>query len=426
MIQKIEKINSIKGCLSLPGDKSLSHRSVMFSALAEGESRIYNCLDSADVNSTIDIFRKMGVEIKKTDDEIIVKGAGFGGLKAPTENLDAGNSGTTSRLMSGVLAMQNFESRMIGDESLSKRPMKRVIDPLSEMGAKFETNEAQTLPMKVIKKKNIKPINYKLPVSSAQVKSAVLLAGMHLDETTTVIEGKRTRNHTENLLGLEVTEIEDGREIKVSRKNYPKASVYNVPSDVSTAAFFIVLSLLLENSELELKNILLNDTRDGIVKIVKRMGADITVKNQKTENGEVTGDLIIKHSKLKNVEIEPEIVPNLIDEIPILSVLGYFAEGNFKVRNAKELRVKECDRINAVCRNFEKLGVDVTEYEDGFEISGEIKGDNFQFESFDDHRIAMAFGVLSMVINQSAEIKDFECVRISNPKFLEQVESIKV
>ena len=425
MIQKIEKIKSVKGTLSLPGDKSLSHRSVMFSALAEGESKIYNCLDSADVNSTIDIFRKMGVEIDKTDERIIVNGAGFGGLKTPAENLDAGNSGTTSRLMSGILAMQNFESTMVGDESLSKRPMKRVIDPLTEMGAKFETNKDQTLPMKILPSENIKPITYKLPVSSAQVKSAVLLAGMHLDGVTTVIEGKRTRNHTENLLGLEVNEIEGGREIKVSRKKYPKSSVYNVPSDISTAAFFIVLSLLLENSELELKNVLLNDTRDGIVKIVKRMGADITIKNQKTENGEVTGDLIIKHSKLKNVTIEPELVPNLIDEIPILSILGYFAEGDFVVRNAKELRVKECDRINAVCRNFKKLGVEVKEYEDGFEISGEIKGDNFRFESFDDHRIAMAFGVLSFVIDKQTEIKDFECVRISNPKFLEQVKTIQ-
>lgn len=424
MIQKIEKIHSVKGSLSLPGDKSVSHRSVMFSALADGESKIYNCLDSADVNSTIDIFRKMGVSIDKNDQRIIVQGAGFGGLKKPDSDLDAGNSGTTSRLMSGILAMQKFASTMIGDESLSKRPMKRVIDPLTEMGAKFSINDKQTLPMTILPSDDIKPITYKLPVSSAQVKSAVLLAGMHLDETTTVIEGKRTRNHTENLLGLEVNEIDGGREIKISNKNYPKPSVYNVPSDISTAAFFIVLALLAENSELELKNVLLNDTRDGIVKVVKRMGADIEIRNQKTENGEVSGDLVIKSSKLKNIDIEPEIIPNLIDEIPVLAVLGFFAEGKFIVRNAKELRVKECDRINAVCRNFEKLGVDVVEYEDGFEISGEIKENDVLFESYDDHRIAMAFGVLSMLTEIKTEIKDFECVRISNPKFLEQIEKI--
>lgn len=425
MIQKIEKINSVNGTLTLPGDKSISHRSVMFSALAKGESKIYNCLDSADVNSTIDIFRKLGVGIKKSDEVIRVQGCGFGGLQKPSELLDAGNSGTTSRLMSGILAVQNFESTMIGDESLSKRPMKRVIDPLTEMGASFETNDNQTLPLTIKVSEKIDAIKYKLPVSSAQVKSAVLLAGLHLDEETIVVENKRTRNHTENLLGLEVKEIETGREIKVSKKNYPEASVYNVPSDISTAAFFIVLALLAENSELELKNVLLNETRNGIVRVVKRMGADLEVKNQKTENGEVTGDLIIKSSRLKNIEIEPEIIPNIIDEIPVLAVLGFFAEGKFRVRNAKELRVKECDRINAVCRNFEKLGADVKEFEDGFEISGEIKGDNFTFESFDDHRIAMAFGVLSMLIDQQTEINNFECVRISNPKFLEQIEKIK-
>lgn len=425
MIQKIEKLNSVKGTLTLPGDKSVSHRSVMFSALAKGESKIYNCLDSADVNSTIDIFRKLSVTINKTDEVITVEGCGFGGLQKPSELLDAGNSGTTSRLMSGILAVQNFESTIVGDESLSKRPMKRVIDPLTEMGAVFETNENQTLPMTIKPSENIKAIKYKLPVSSAQVKSAILLAGLHLENETIVVEGKRTRNHTENLLGLEVTELENSREIKISKKNYPSAAVYNVPSDVSTAAFFIVLALLAEDSQIELKNVLLNDTRDGIVKVVKSMGADVEVKNQKTENGEISGDLIIRSSELKNIELEPEIIPNIIDEIPILSVLGFFAAGKFVVRNAKELRVKECDRIDAVCRNFEKLGADVIEYEDGFEISGEIKGDNFRFESFDDHRIAMAFGILSMLIEQQTEINNFECVRISNPKFLEQIEKIK-
>ncbi len=424
MIQKIKKIKSVKGELVLPGDKSISHRSVMFSAMADGKSVVKNYLNSEDVNSTIDCFRKLGCKIEQTETELSIDGRGFSGFTKPNTNLDAGNSGTTTRLISGILAAQKFDTTIVGDASLSKRPMKRVVEPLSKMGAKLQTNEAGTLPMTIYSSNELEAIEYDMKIASAQIKSAVLLAGLHLDEETIVVEHSRTRNHTETLLGLKVEEFDGYRKIYSSKKNYPKPSEYIVPSDISTSAFFMVLALNLENSELLLKDVLLNETRDGIIRILQKMGGRIEIENARTSSGEKLGDLRIFSSKLHNIEISEEIIPNIIDEIPILSIAGLFAEGKFKINNAKELRFKESDRINAMCSNFKKLGVNCKEFEDGFEIDGQVTNKNILIESYDDHRIAMAFSILGLLVDNEVSINNFESVAVSNPKFLKQIELI--
>ena len=426
MIQKIEKISGINGELILPGDKSISHRAVMFSAMANGKSVVNNYLNSEDVNSTIDCFRKLGCKIEQTETDLTIFGKGINGFTKPNSPLNAGNSGTTTRLISGILAAQNFETTIIGDASLSKRPMKRVVEPLSKMGAKITTSEIGSLPMVISHSKELKAIEYNMQVDSAQVKSAILLAGLHLEEETIVIEHSRTRNHTETLLGLKVEELDGIRRIYSSVKNYPKPNSYIVPCDISTAAFFIVLALISENSKLFLKNVLLNETRNGIIKILQKMNGRIEIENEKENNGEKIADLRIFSSKLKNIEIDDEIIPNIIDEIPILSVAGLFADGKFNIRNAKELRFKESDRIEALCSNFKKLGVVTEEFDDGFSLSGNAINVNVLLESFKDHRIAMAFAVLGMLIGKEISINDFESVAVSNPKFLDQINSIKL
>ncbi len=424
VIHKIDKINKIKGELNLPGDKSISHRAVMFSSLAKGESIVRNFLNSADVISTINCFRELGCEITIDNPNLKIKGRGFKGFTKPINKLDAGNSGTTTRLISGILAAQDFETTIIGDESLSKRPMNRIVDPLTEMSAILKPSTDGTLPMTIYPSSNLHSIEFDMNVASAQVKSAVLLAALHLEDETIVVEHAKTRNHTETLLGLRVKEDENHRKIFVSKFDYPQAKEYIVPSDISTASFFIILTLLTKQSELCLKNVLLNETRNGIIKVLNQMNANIQVENEAEINGEKSGDLIIKSSSLSNAEIEKDIVPNIIDEIPILSVAGIFAEGKFVVRNAKELRYKESDRISAMCDNYKKLGLTCNEFDDGFEVFGEIKNNNVLIETCDDHRIAMAFSILGMLTDKQIEINNFECVSVSNPEFLNQLKAI--
>jgi len=423
-MREIKEINFVEGELKLPGDKSISHRAVIFSSLADGESEIENLSNGEDVKSTMSCFQKLGCRIQHEGDKVKITGHGLEGLQAPAETLYAGNSGTTSRLISGILCMQKFYSKITGDASLSKRPMKRVIDPLKLMGADIRATENFTLPLEYYPSQSHKAIEYEMPVASAQVKSAILLAGLYLDEETTVIESVPSRNHTEVMLNLSVSVSEGKNYIKVSRKNYPKPAKYIVPSDISTAAFFIVLGLLAKNSELTIKNVSLNETRTGILSILKEMGGQIEIANAKTVAGEKMGDVIVKSSKLKNIEIKKEIIPNIIDEILILSVAGLFAEGDFTVRNAKELRAKESDRINSLCVNYKAAGVDVKEYDDGFTISGSVKTKSPVFESFDDHRVAMSFAILCCLLNGGGKINGFECVNISNPNFMEQLKQI--
>ena len=423
MIQSFSKIERISGTLSLPGDKSISHRALLISSLADGKSIIKNLPYSEDVKSTIRCLEGLGIEFEKSANDFIVHGKGFKGFKQSSKPLDAGNSGTTARLLTGILAVQNFESVIQGDSSLSSRPMKRLIDPLSLMGCRIESTNGK-LPLHIYPSDSLKAINYTLPVSSAQVKSSILLAGLHSEEETNVIESTQTRNHTENLLGLKVIN-ESGKIISTSsKKNYPNPKDYFIPGDISSAMFFIVLTLLTKNSELIIKNVSLNPTRIEAINLLKKMGADIQVEVKDESNKEVFGDLIVKSSKLTNIKIEPEIIPLIIDEIPILSIAGIFAEGDFEIRNVNELRVKESDRIKTLCSNLLRLGLDVIEYEDGFKFSGEIKNSNITFNSFGDHRIAMAFAILSSLLKAGGSVDEFECVSVSNPNFVEQLKSI--
>lgn len=423
MIQEFNHVKSVNGNLKLPGDKSISHRSVMFSAMAEGKSKIYNCLMSEDVLRTITAFKQMGCEIEINGNEITVVGKGKNGLTRPDNELYLGNSGTTSRLITGVLAAQKFDTKISGDPSLSSRDMNRVITPLSLMGADIESNGG-LLPLKINPVDSVKTIEYELPIASAQIKSCVLLAGLYLDEETVVIEKKKSRNHTELMLNLKIEEKNDKRKIYSSSKYFPNNTEYFVPSDISTAAFFIVLTLLLPNSKLCLKNVSLNETRTGVISVLRKMGGDIEINNVENLNGEKRGDIIVKSSELVNIEIGPEIIPNIIDEIPILAVAGLFAKGNFRISNAAELRHKESDRIKSICTNLKLLDIELHELDDGFEIVGQPSNLNVEFDSYDDHRIAMAFSILSLVLNQGGKVKDFDCVNISNPDFLNQLKQI--
>ncbi|MDH7603715.1 MAG: 3-phosphoshikimate 1-carboxyvinyltransferase [Melioribacter sp.] len=415
---------NLNGELSLPGDKSISHRAVMFASMAEGESIIKNCSNAEDVKSTISCFRKLGVEIQEKENLLIIKGKGFKNFSRPEEKLYAGNSGTTARLMSGILCAQNFESIITGDESLSKRPMKRIVEPLNMMGANITASDTGTLPLIIKPSKNLHTIKYKLKVASAQVKSALILAALHLEDESIIIEQIPSRNHTEKLLGLKTENTEEGTLIYVSKKNYPKNFEITVPSDISTASFFIVLGLLSKNSNILIKNVSLNETRTGILEILNSMGAKITIEDEIIQNGEKRGNIRVKSSELRNTEIPEEIIPNIIDEIPILSVAGVFAEGKFRVTNAKELRVKESDRIKALCENYKRAGLKVVEYEDGFEVDGKIVEGNLTFESYGDHRIAMAYAVMSMLLKNGGQINNFDCVSISNPDFLAQLQCL--
>ncbi len=422
--QAFSRILKVKGELELPGDKSISHRAVMLSCLAEGKSRIKNLSRGEDVASCVKCFKQLGVSIEEKEDTFIIEGKGFKGFNKSSDPLDAGNSGTLARLITGILAAQDFETILIGDKSLSSRPMKRIMVPLTSMGAKVTATPDSTLPLNIFPSDKLNPISYELPVASAHVKSAVLLAGLHIDGTTTVIEQWPSRNHTEKMLNLK-TEVKDGKYYSyVSKQNYPGPKDYFVPGDISSAVYFIILTLLSEDSELLIKNVSLNTSRTGILEILTKMGGDIQMLNQKENAGEIYGDILVKSSELRNISLENYPIVNFIDEIPVLAVAGIFADGNFEIRNAKELRFKESDRIKAVCENLRLTGLDVEEFEDGFSISGSIAKSKPAFASYDDHRIAMAFGILSSVLKDGGKVNNFDCVKISNPGFLHQLNQV--
>ncbi len=423
MIRTFRKTKSVRGELTFSGDKSISHRAVFFSSMAEGKSLIKNVSLSEDVKSTQRVFSELGVEFFNEKSDLVVVGRGKKNFHKPEKLLDCGNSGTTARLISGLLITQNFPSTLIGDESLSKRPMQRVIEPLKMMGGNIESANS-TLPLRIYPSNSIKPIEYNLSVASAQVKSAILIAGLHLEDETIVIEKIPTRDHTERMLELPVQELDEKKIISSSEKYYPFAKEYFIPGDVSSSAFFIVLSLLTKNSELLIKNVSLNPTRTGFIELLKRMNASIEVENLKHSSNEPFGDLIIKSSFLKNVSIPETIIPNIIDEIPILAIAGIFGEGDFEIRNCKELRYKESDRIKAICSNLKLAGLDVEEFDDGFRVNGEIKNKSVIFDSYNDHRIAMAFSILAMLIGNDASVSNTECVAVSNPEFYNQIEIV--
>jgi 3-phosphoshikimate 1-carboxyvinyltransferase len=425
MIQYFNKIDKVSGTLTLQGDKSISHRIILISSLAKGKSFIRNLPDSEDIISTIECVKRLGIQVKNQGNDTIIYGRGFKGFVPPEKSLYAGNSGTTARLLIGILSAQDFESEILGDTSLSIRPMKRIIEPLSLMGCKIKS-KGDMLPILINPTNVLKPIDYELKIASAQVKSAVLFAGLHLDVKTSVIEFIQTRNHTENLLDLSVQK--DDRKIKslVSSSNYPEPKEYFIPGDVSSAMFFIVLALLTKNSELIIKNVCLNNTRIECINILKRMGGIIQIEQKGVSNNEIFGDIVVKSSLLSNVNIDEDIIPLLIDEIPIITIAGVFAEGGFQLKGASELRVKESDRIKAICANLLKLGLNVEEFDDGFCFTGDINKLSEPFESFGDHRIAMAFSILSSLLDNGGNVKGIESTSISNPEFLNQLRSIIV
>ncbi len=424
MIQTFSKINRVSGTLTLPGDKSIAHRALLISSLADGKSVISNLPNSDDLNSTIKCLESLGIKVEKKSDAAFVYGKGFKGYYPPNKSLNAGNSGTTARLLAGILSAQNFESIIEGDKSLSSRPMKRIIEPLMLMGCNIKGENDEKLPLQIYPVEKISAIKYNLPVPSAQIKSSILLAGLHSEDESSVIEVKQSRNHTENLLGLKVVNDDDKIISTVSKKNYPVPNEYFIPGDISTAMFFVVLALLTQNSELNIKNISLNPTRTIALNLLMKMGGNIEVDLKGESNNEPYGDLIVKSSKLSNVKIDTESIPLIIDEIPILSVAGIFSEGFFEIKSASELRVKESDRIKSLATNFSIIGLDVEEFSDGFRISGGIKYSGKPFQSFGDHRVAMTFAILSLLLEKGGKVDGFESVRISNPDFITQVASI--
>lgn len=437
---KIKKAESIKGTLELPGDKSISHRAAIFSASARGEARIENFSSGEDCFSTIKVLRDLGVEIQLENSTVFVNGLGKKGFIKPEKELDCGNSGTTMRLMTGVLAGQNFRSILSGDDSLSKRPMRRIIEPLTKMNAEIVAEKNH--PPLLITGKNLSSVIYELPMASAQVKSCVLLAGLNADGITKVINPVTSekisvsRNHTELLLkylGAEISdefiEAETGfRQVNsIYSRSELKAKNLFVPGDISSAAFFITAALCLENSELKLKNIGLNPTRTGFLNLLIDFGFNIEIINKKEVSGEMIGDLMILKSKdfpprTSNI-IRGDIIANLIDEIPILAVLATQIEGGLEIRDAAELRVKETDRIKAVVENLRKMNARVEEFPDGLKIEkSDLKG--ARIESYDDHRIAMGFAVAGLIAEGETEISDAECVKISFPEFFEMLKSV--
>jgi 3-phosphoshikimate 1-carboxyvinyltransferase len=423
MLQSFAKIKKIKGELTLPGDKSISHRSLIFSAMGKGRSIIQNLPNGEDVQSTIYCLSQLGVNILETNNLAYVDGRGFKGFQKPVRELFAGNSGTTARLLSGLLSVQDFPSIIIGDTSLSKRPMLRVIEPLRQMGADI-SSQTGTLPLRINPSKQIKPIDFQLITPSAQVKSAVILAGLHPDEETSITEYLPSRDHTERMLNLRMAKEERKNIIYVSKKDYPQSNEYIIPADISSAVFFITAALITPGSELLIKNVSLNPSRTAILDIFRQMGGSIEIENRQSYANEPSGDLIIKTSGLKNVVIPPEIIPNIIDEIPALTIAGIFAEGEFSIAGAEELRHKETDRISAVCSNLKGAGIGVEEYIDGFSFTGKKLNRNLFFNSFGDHRIAMAFSILSMLSDNGGIVEDFQCISISNPDFINQINSV--
>ncbi|MBC6004039.1 MAG: 3-phosphoshikimate 1-carboxyvinyltransferase [Paeniclostridium sordellii] len=410
----------LKGSFELIGDKSISHRAIMFSSIAKGTTRISNFLMGQDCLSTVDCFRKMGVDISVNSKEVLVKGVGLRGLKKPIDILDVGNSGTTIRLMMGILAGNDFNSTIIGDESIGKRPMKRVTDPLRLMGCSIDgKDDANYIPIK-IHGGNLNGINYNMPVASAQVKSSIILASLYANEASTIIEKSKSRNHTEIMLNSFGANIKtDGLKIDVSPIDelYSVGNI-NVAGDISSAAFIIVAASIVKGSEVIIKNVGLNETRTGILDVLKSMNGNFEIVDKRLVGGEIVGDLIIRYSdNLTATTIDSDLIPRLIDEIPVIAVLATQAEGTTIIKDAKELKVKESNRIKAIVDNLKNMGADIEELEDGMVINGKCELKGAKIKAFNDHRIAMAFSVASLISKGKTYIDNTTCIDISFPGY---------
>jgi len=434
---EIKPSKGLHGEVNIPGDKSISHRSIMFGALAKGTTEITHFLQGADCLSTIGCFREMGIEIENTPEQILVHGKGLHGLAAPSRILDVGNSGTTTRLISGILSGQPFASTLSGDASLNSRPMKRITEPLTLMGADIISQTENGcaplfinhhLPSGV--SPSLHSIHYHSKVASAQVKSAVLLAGLYADEVTSVTEPILSRNHTELMLGgfgasISTRLHEDGSATaSICPCEELFAQKIQVPGDISSAAYFIAAGLLVPGSELLIKNVGVNPTRAGLLKVCKAMGADITYLNERNDGGEPTADLLVKSSSLHGTTVEGSIIPTLIDEIPMIAVMAAFADGTTTIKDAAELKVKETDRILTTTEGLRAMGVKVTPTKDGMIIYGGKTVHGGTINSYLDHRIAMAFAVAGLAAEGNTTILDSRCVDVSYPDFFETLQTL--
>lgn len=427
---KLRRARSVAGIVDLPGDKSISHRAAMFAAIAGGTTTIENFATSADCESTLRCLAKLGVENTRDGNVVTITGAKKRGFSTPSGDLDCGNSGTTMRLISGILAGQPFVSTLIGDASLQSRPMKRIIEPLGLMGSIIHSHDGKA-PLTIHGKTPLKPIEYKPPVASAQIKSCVLLAGLHAEGETTVIEPVQTRDHTERMLewfgvDIKIEDSEEGKRISVSGDSELTARDLVVPSDISSAAFFMVAAACLPGSELEMPNVGLNPSRRGVLDAMIALGADIDVVDSAENSNEPTATIIakggIKNTGVENV-LRGEIIANLIDEVPILAILGTQLEHGLEIRDASELRVKESDRIAAVVNNLRKMGAKVDEFPDGMRIwRSELHG--AAIDSHHDHRIAMAFAVAGLLAEGETTINGADAADVSFPGFFETLRSV--
>ena len=423
-------ITGLKGTVSVPGDKSISHRCIMFGSIAEGTTEIHNFLPGADCLATIRSFRALGIDIRQEGSTVTVHGKGLHGLSAPSHILDVGNSGTTTRLLSGILAGQPFESRLSGDESLNSRPMKRIIDPLRQMGADITSVLGNGCAPLCITPSRLHGIHYDSPVSSAQVKSCILLAGLYADGETSVTEPGLSRNHTELMLKEFGADIRSVHNLDCSRTTAvirPCEELHGqkitVPGDISSAAYFIAAGLIVPDSEIRITNVGINPTRAGMLKVCEDMGAQIELSNERTEGGEKIADITVKTSRLHGTVIEGDIIPALIDEIPIIAVMAAVAEGTTIIRDAAELKVKETDRIETVTDNLKAMGCDITPAPDGMIINGgRLKGASIH--TLLDHRIAMAFSIAALAAEGRTHILDSKCVDVSYPTFYDTFEEL--
>ena len=431
-VRTIAPTRGLKGEVTIPGDKSISHRSIMLGSIALGTTEITHFLDGADCLSTIDCFRKMGVEIERKPSSILVHGKGLRGLTAPASTLNVGNSGTTTRLISGILSGQNFATTLSGDDSLNSRPMKRIMTPLNTMGAHIRSlNDNGCAPLH-IRPGALHGIHYQSPVASAQVKSAVLLAGLYADSPTSVTEPALSRNHTELMLqgfgAYVATDLHtDGT---ATAHVEPCKELYGqqicVPGDISSAAYFIAAALLVPGSELLVKNVGTNFTRAGFLKVCKAMGADIETVSQTIEGGESRADLLVRYSHLKGTVIEGDIIPTLIDEIPMIAIMAAFADGQTVIRDAAELKVKETNRIDTVTAGLKAMGAVITPTDDGMIIEGTGHLNGASIQSYLDHRIAMAFSVAGLASDGETQIVDSQCVDVSYPEFYATLNSFSI
>ena len=422
----IKPSGKLRGEITVPGDKSISHRSVMLGSIAKGDTKISGFLTGEDCLSTIDCFKKLGIDIEVNGTDVTVHGKGLKGLSAPAETLDVGNSGTTLRLMSGILSAQPFTTRLTGDSSIQKRPMGRVASPLGLMGAKITSeNEKMTAPL-TIEGQRLHGIDYTLPVASAQVKSALILAGLYADGETRITEPEATRDHTEimlNYLGADIRK--EGDTIVVRPAAELTGKDITVPGDISSAAYFIAAALISKDSEVLIKNVGVNPTRTGIITAFKAMGGNIELTNERTVCGEPVADILVRSSRLHGVVIKGAIIPKLIDEIPVIAAAACYASGETVIADAAELRVKESDRIKTMAAELGRMGATVIQTDDGMIILGGIPLHGAVCESYNDHRVAMSVAVAALGAKGETQIKDCGCVDISLPGYFDALMSLR-